>query len=194
MGVNERTGEPFLKNANGDIATPGSDGVDSVDGLAEGDDGKLQLEMEAVTEEIWQQDRKQREQEKVRKQQERTGEIAPGLPMDGGSGATESTMDGEKADKPPEGKQQGIRIVLKAKGQEDYKLKVKPVRLAFFFSVLLPRNIATFLVPSPARTRKLTTTSHPARSSCVDDNIRTNRPRVSEPAQDPHERQRVPDV
>ncbi|KAI9658806.1 MAG: hypothetical protein M1831_003832 [Alyxoria varia] len=152
VGVNERTGKPFLKNASGEIVTPGSGGDDKVDGISEGEDGKLQLEMEAVNEEIWQRDRRERERERERREKERTGEVAVGLPVDGGSGATESTVDGEKADKLPENKQNGIRIVLKARGHEDYKLKVKPttkfaqITRAFRTQRKIPEGAHVFLM------------------------------------------------
>ena len=79
---------------------------------AEGKEGVEKVHLEAVTEEIFQEMKDEREQESKR----RSGELPP----------EDSTEAGAAEEEHPK-EESFIRLTMKGKGKEDFKLKVKPV-------------------------------------------------------------------
>lgn len=92
---------------------------DEVFGGGDGDDGEAQVQMEAVTAE-WIDGEVER---KAREEALRNG---------GGVGAAGATIGEHKPGNAAakEEKSEQIRVIIKAKGLEDYKLRVRPVRFS----------------------------------------------------------------
>ena len=82
----------------------------------EGKDGVEKVHLEAVTNELFE----QLKAEKARETKRRSGDLPPEESAEAGA------IDGEDETQHPRGESL-IRLLLKAKGKEDFKLKVKPV-------------------------------------------------------------------